>query len=58
MKIVLGTLSAGHAIAPSRIGGSQPTFSRAWGVTLKAVARDKGVGPVRTQVAQVPALKR
>ena len=31
MKIVLGTLSAGHAIAPSRIGGSQPTFSRAWG---------------------------
>ena len=28
-KIVLGTLSAGHAIAPSRTGGSQPTFSRA-----------------------------
>ena len=39
MKIVLGTLSAGHAIAPSRTGGSQPTFSRARGALLRAVAR-------------------
>ena len=51
MKIVLGKLSAGHTIAPSRTGGSQPTFSRAWGVSLTAVARGSTI--VLTAVRQL-----